>query len=177
MADERGEPSTLVASIDDTATGRWQITTETGSTYVVDLDQRFITRVPELRALRRDHEPLLLHRVLDARVGDTGCFLVQIRSNDLPTLRITSPITRISELRTGPADAHVVHGRSGMSGFSPKQRGGSEDHSEPEVSAGLGHPRPYDPASRKHRIRRSRGRVLWITRMTGLSGPSSRASG
>ena len=99
MADERGEPSTLVASIDDDAAGRWQITTETGSTYVVDLDQRSMTRVPELRALRRDYEPLLLHRVLDDRVGDTGCFLVQIRPDDLPTLRLTSHITRISQLR------------------------------------------------------------------------------
>lgn len=26
MAEERGEPSTLIASIDDDATGRWQIT-------------------------------------------------------------------------------------------------------------------------------------------------------
>lgn len=86
MADERGERSTLVASIDDTATGRWQITTETGSTYVIDLDQRVITRVPQLRALRRDHEPLLLHRVLEARVGDIGCFLVQVRPGDLPAL-------------------------------------------------------------------------------------------
>ncbi len=66
-------PSTLTASIDDDATGRWQITTETCSTYVIDLDQRVITRVPERRALGRDHEPLLLHRVLDVRVGDTGC--------------------------------------------------------------------------------------------------------
>lgn len=32
MADERGEPSTLVASIDDGTKGRWHITTETGST-------------------------------------------------------------------------------------------------------------------------------------------------
>lgn len=45
MADERVEPSTLVASIDDGAAGRWQIITETGSTYVVDLDERVITRV------------------------------------------------------------------------------------------------------------------------------------
>lgn len=98
MADERGEPSTLVASIDDGATGRWQITTETGSTYVVDLDARVITRVPELRALRRDYEPLLLHRVLAARVGDTACFLVQVR-DDVPILRLTSTIVQITELQ------------------------------------------------------------------------------
>ncbi|MBE7324182.1 hypothetical protein IEQ44_05915 [Nocardioides sp. Y6] len=100
MADERGEPSTLVASIDDDAKGRWQITTETGSTYVVDLDQRVITRVPELRALRHDHESLLLHRVIEARVGDTGCFLVQVRSDGVPTLRLTSHVTPI---RPAPA--------------------------------------------------------------------------
>lgn len=99
MADDGGEPSTLVASIDDTATGRWQITTETGSAYVVDLDQRVITRVPELHALRRDHEPLLLHRVIEARVGDTGCFLVQVLTDDLPTLRITSHIVDLRRLR------------------------------------------------------------------------------
>lgn len=99
MADERGEPSTLVVSIDDGTTGRWQITTETGSTYVIDLDQRVITRVPELRALRRDHQPLLLHRVLEARVGDTGCFLVQVRPDDVPTLRITPHIVDVKRLR------------------------------------------------------------------------------
>lgn len=100
MADEHGEPSTLVASIDDDATGRWQITTETGSTYVVDLDQRVITRVPELRALRRDHEPLLLHCVLEARVGDSGRFLVQVRPDDVPTLRLTSHIVGLVQLRS-----------------------------------------------------------------------------
>jgi hypothetical protein len=99
MADECGKPSTLVASIDDDATGRWQITTETGSTHVVDLVERVITRVPELRTLRRDHEPLLLHRVLDARLGDTGCFLVQVRSDNLPTLRLTSHIVGIAKIR------------------------------------------------------------------------------
>lgn len=99
MADERGEPSTLVASIDDDATGRWQITTETGSTYIVDFDARVIIRVPELRALRRDHEPLLVHRVLEARIGDSGCFLVQVRADDVPTLRTTSHIVQITELQ------------------------------------------------------------------------------
>lgn len=69
MADERGELSTLVASIDDGATGQWQITTETGSTYV----------------------------------GDTGCFLVQVRSDGVPTLRLTSHVTQISQLRPGDA--------------------------------------------------------------------------
>lgn len=101
MADERGKPSTLIASIDDDATGRWRITTETGSTYVVDLDERVITRVPELCALRRDNEPLLLHRVVEARVGDIGCFLVQVRPDDVPTLRITSHIVDVKALRRG----------------------------------------------------------------------------
>lgn len=98
MPEEFVEPSTLTASIDDRTTGRWQITTETGSIYVVDLDDRVITRVPELRALRRDHEPLVLHRVLEARVGASGCFLVQVRADAVPTLRITSHIIDLRRL-------------------------------------------------------------------------------
>ena len=112
MADERDEPSTLVASIDDGATGRWQITTETGSTDVVDLDERVITRVPELRALRRDHGPLLLHRVLDARIGETGSFLAQVRSDDLTTLRLTSRNTWLGRLR--PVEAHGSKDEAGV---------------------------------------------------------------
>ncbi len=62
MADEGDEPSTLVASIDQGATGLWQINTETGSTYVVDL-------------------------------------VVQVRSDNLPTLRLTSHIVGIAKIR------------------------------------------------------------------------------
>lgn len=101
MTDDRGQPSTLIASTDDSAGGRWQITTGIGSTYVVDLDERVNTRVPELCALRRDNEPLLLHRVVEAGVGDIGCFLVQVRPDDVPTLRITSHIVDVKALRRG----------------------------------------------------------------------------
>ncbi len=101
MADEPVEPSTLTASLEDGAGGRWQITTETCSTYVLDLDERTITRVAELRALRRDHEPLRLHQVIEGRVGASGRFIVQVRADDLPTLRITSHIIDLRNLSDG----------------------------------------------------------------------------
>lgn len=94
MADERDAPTTQAASIDDGATGRWQ-TTEAGSTYVVGLDQRVITRVPELRDLRRVHEAFSC----TASLRHAGCSLLQVRPDDLPTLRLTSHIIRISRLR------------------------------------------------------------------------------
>lgn len=86
MADEHpgaGAARALIASIDENDAGLWQITTETDSIYVLDLDQRLLTRVPELRAMRRDHEPLQLHRLLEARVGARGRFLVQVRADDI----------------------------------------------------------------------------------------------
>lgn len=98
---ERAEAATLTASIDGEAGGLWQITTETGSVYVLDLDQRLLTRVPELVAMRRDHEPLHLHRLIDARVGASGRFLVQVRADDIPTIRLTSHIVAIRRLRPG----------------------------------------------------------------------------
>lgn len=92
------EPAALTASIDKHATGLWQITTETRSIYVLDLDQRILTRIPELVAMRRDHEPLHLHSLIEARVGAGGRFLVQVRNDALPTIRLTSHITHIQRL-------------------------------------------------------------------------------
>jgi len=94
----RAEPTLLIASIDEDAGGSWQITTETGSIYVLDLDQRLLTRVPELVAMRRDHQPLHLHRLIEARVGASGRFLVQVRTDDIPTIRLTSHIIAIQKL-------------------------------------------------------------------------------
>ena len=101
MTDEprgRTEPAALTASIDEDAAGSWQITTVTGSIYVLDLDKRLLTRVPELVAMRRDHEPLHLHRLIEARVGASGRFLVQVRDDAIPTIRLTSHITQIHKL-------------------------------------------------------------------------------
>lgn len=99
MREDPVESSLLIASLTEGATGRWQITTENGSTYVLDLDQRLITRVPETPTLRRDYEALLLHQLTDARVGASGRFLVQVRADDLPTLRVTSHIISLTKLR------------------------------------------------------------------------------
>lgn len=112
MADghtEHVEPAILTDSIDEYATGVWQITTATGSIYVLDLDQRLLTRVPELVAMRRDHEPLQLHRLIEARVGASGRFLVQVRTDDIPTIRLTSTIVAIRQLR-GVEGAHDLGG-------------------------------------------------------------------
>lgn len=109
MADDSSrssEPATLTASIDEGATGLWQITTVTGSIYLLDLEQRLLTRVPELRAMRRDHEPLHLHQLIEARVGASGRFLVQVRDDDIATIRLTSAIVAIEQLPPAPATRH-----------------------------------------------------------------------
>lgn len=103
-------PELLIASIDEGAGGSRQITTETGSLYVLDLDQRLLTRVPEVVAMRRDHQPLHLHRLIEARVGASGRFLVQVRNDDIPTIRLTSTIVRIAQLRPSQMDGTSLGG-------------------------------------------------------------------
>lgn len=84
----------------------WRIVTETGSIYLLDLEQRLLTRVPELGAMRRDHVPLHVHQLIEARVGDTGRFLVQVRDNEIPTLRLTSHILEIQQIRQRRYSSH-----------------------------------------------------------------------
>jgi len=92
------KPGELIASIGDTTTGRWMITTQTGSHYLVDLDARQLIRSPELFVMRRDHEPLHLYELSVCEAGCSAVFLVEVLDGGL-TARITSPVMSIELLR------------------------------------------------------------------------------
>lgn len=90
--------------------GRYLVTTATGSHYVLDLDARTVKRTMASTAplldfleagfsrLRRDGEEVELLLLETCEVGVGGRYWLQIRDDDIPTLRATSPIVRIEEL-------------------------------------------------------------------------------
>ena len=88
------EDAPLIASIDDAAEGAWLVATETGSTYVVDLDARTVQRTGTADSLRRDGEQLKLHQVASCRVGTSAEFLIEVTPG-IFTLRTTSHVLSI----------------------------------------------------------------------------------
>lgn len=90
---DEGEP--LIASIDDGSAGVWLVTTETGSTYVLDLQERTLQRTGDADTLRRDGEHLILNQVIQCQVGTSANFLIEIKPGVL-TLRTTSHVVAIS---------------------------------------------------------------------------------
>ncbi|QYF88482.1 hypothetical protein [Arthrobacter sp. PAMC25284] len=96
--------------ISNDSTGRFLITTATGSQYVLDMDARAVSRkmaatVPltsfldvGVARLRRDDEPLELIMLEHCAVGQPARFWLQIRDDHIPTLRTTSPVVRIEPL-------------------------------------------------------------------------------
>lgn len=89
--------------MDDTTTGLWSFTTETGSLYKLDMDKRTLTRFPEANELRRDREALHIFTLLSCSVGARAEFLVEVR-NDAVTYRQTSPVVSLRRVRN-TADA------------------------------------------------------------------------
>ncbi|MDF8265213.1 hypothetical protein, partial [Luteipulveratus flavus] len=51
--------------------------TETGSAYVLDLNERTLCREELGHPLRHDREVLPLHQVVQCRVGDSADFLIE----------------------------------------------------------------------------------------------------
>lgn len=93
--------------ITDGDRGRFEITTATGSVYLVSLlDERKIARLPAVAVpaegfqsvapsqLRRDGENLDLLMLQVCQIGLPALFWIQVRA-DVPTLRTTSPVTCI----------------------------------------------------------------------------------
>ncbi|MGG5171258.1 hypothetical protein ACQR35_03630 [Pseudarthrobacter sp. J1738] len=92
--------------------GRYIVTTATGSRYLLDLTARTLKRhmaatapiVEYLDAgfsqLRRDGEELELLLLESCLVGASARYWVQVRDDDIPTLRVTSPVLRIDALPT-----------------------------------------------------------------------------
>lgn len=92
--------------------GRWQVTTET-SVYLLDLDDRRITRVPDagagpppgldappIAALRRDHEPVPLLSLISCTIGEPMRMLIDVRRDGVGTLRTTTIVRQLRELAT-----------------------------------------------------------------------------
>jgi hypothetical protein len=87
--------------------GRYVVTTATGSQYELDLTTRTVRRqvaatppiVDFLDAgfsqLRRDGETVELLILEACAVGASARYWVQIRTDHIPTLRMTSPVVRI----------------------------------------------------------------------------------
>lgn len=91
-------------------TGLWQVTTET-SLYLVDLDARLVTRVPDagagtppgsspvaIASLRRDHEPVSLIELIECRLDRPLRMLLDIRRDGVPTLRVSTHVRDLREL-------------------------------------------------------------------------------
>lgn len=83
----------------DQDTGSWVVHTE-NSRYLIDLDSRTCTRLPNLtgrlRELRRDGEELPLRRIVQCRLGEPGALLLDVRGDGVATLRETSIVRRIT---------------------------------------------------------------------------------
>ena len=93
----------------DSTTGRYRVTTESGSQYVVDLDHNRLIRIrgaalpspadddpPPSDPMRRDGKPITLVRIREATVGRPGQFLLDLDEPDVrATVRATTPITSI----------------------------------------------------------------------------------
>ncbi len=90
--------------------GRWQVTTET-SVYLLDLDDRRVTRVPDAGAgpptglamppmatLRRDHESLPLLELISCAVGQPMSMTIVVRQDGIATLRTTTIVRHLHEL-------------------------------------------------------------------------------
>src|SRR5690625_1036138 len=83
----------------DHDTGSWVVHTE-NSRYLIDLDSRTCTRLPNLpgriQELRRDGEELPLRRIDQCRFGEPGALLLDVRGDGISTLRVTSIVRRIT---------------------------------------------------------------------------------
>lgn len=97
-------------SISNDGTGRFLVTTATGSEYVVNLDDRTISRKMAATAplvdfldaglskLRHEGEALELLMLEFCAVRSSALFWIQVRNDHIPTSRTTSPLVRIEPL-------------------------------------------------------------------------------
>lgn len=92
--------------------GRWQLDTET-STYLVDLDQQVVVRVPDagvgthpsqriparVTALERDHEAVPLLAIGPVIEGDLCRMMLKLGADsDVVTHRVTTVVRRVQRL-------------------------------------------------------------------------------
>jgi hypothetical protein len=105
----------MIQELRNNDTGRYLVTTATGSHYVLDLTSRTIKRRMAASApvvdyvdagfsqLRRDGESLELLMLESCAVGASARYWIQVRDDHIPTLRMTSPVVRIDALITSEA--------------------------------------------------------------------------
>lgn len=91
----------LTASIDNQTTGRWVVTTESGARYLLNLNRRWVSREPEPSStrMRRDNSAVGLVELVRCKVGDQMRLIVNIRQDGIFTIRYTTPVINIKQLR------------------------------------------------------------------------------
>ncbi|WP_231454101.1 hypothetical protein [Arthrobacter sp. AK04] len=100
----------MVQELRNDDSGRYLVTTATGSHYVLDLTARTVKRAKAATAplreymdvgfsqLRRDGEGLELLMLELCAVGVPARYWIQVRDDHIVTLRTTSPVVRIVAL-------------------------------------------------------------------------------
>jgi len=100
----------MVQEVHNGDTGRYRVTTATGSEYVLDLTARTVKRLVAATAplvdyldvgfsqLRRDGETVELLMLEKCAVGASARYWIQVRADHVVTLRTTSPVVRIEAL-------------------------------------------------------------------------------
>ena len=86
-------------SLTNDAPGRWLITTKASTRYLIDLDQRWVCRMPAAgvgNSMRRDFHDVTLLRMTRCQVAEPLVLLVDLRiPGALMTKRTSSPVTLI----------------------------------------------------------------------------------
>ncbi|MFJ6078351.1 hypothetical protein ACIQC0_08590 [Pseudarthrobacter sp. NPDC092419] len=102
----------MVQELRNDDTGRYLVTTATGSHYLLDMTTRTVSRQMAATAplvdyldagfseLRRDGESLQLLLLESCAVGTSARFWIQVRDDHIVTLRTTSPVVGIVALKT-----------------------------------------------------------------------------
>lgn len=86
-------------SLLDAVSGTFTVLTESGSRYLIDLDDNTLTRLPfdddELSVMRRDGEPVKLMAIRDLTVGRPGELVVFLGIGQFLTTRRTTTVVSI----------------------------------------------------------------------------------
>jgi hypothetical protein len=91
----------------NTSTGKWSLSTLSGTGYYLDLDDRFVARRPTAEDLdgrmRQDGQPIRLLALLFCRIGFEMVFLVDLQfPGTMATRRRSSPVIRIERIDSVP---------------------------------------------------------------------------
>lgn len=100
--------------------GVYEITTATGSLYeLVVGEETTLRRLPKAvtpevdhadlsTELRRDAEAISVLKIVRLEVGTTAGFILDLRGDNIPTLRETSSVQRIQRTADAPADTSAL---------------------------------------------------------------------